>query len=59
MEDPSPEPALEKVEDGGVPPKSLNLAELVPEKKVSLPIAVSTVYIHVFIVDKLPLNTHT
>lgn len=34
MEDPSPEPSLEKIEDGGLPPKSLNLAELVPEKKV-------------------------
>lgn len=35
MEDPLPETVAEKVEDGGIPPRSLNLAELVPEKKVS------------------------
>ena len=34
MEDPQPEAVAEKVEDGGIPPRSLNLAELVPEKKV-------------------------
>ena len=43
MEDPLPETVAEKVEDGGMPPKSLNLAELVPEKKVSFRLPIELV----------------